>query len=389
MNKFYLPPTCLLVVSLLTSPSVLYAQKIATSEREVFAEFAGLLSKVLEGEGETGISVGTITGPGNISATSGPGYAKILKEELIREKIMIEEGMKFGITGEYKAAEIPASHPDDARIGKKVVGIRIILKVEDTFGNPLGNINFNRLIRGEQTVAPALGLTLPLVPEETELERDREIRRKLVKPSFFTKGNVLRSEQRSPFGIELQVNKKGRRPQNIKGKAFLPLTRNDVYTVKIVNDAEFDVAVTLKIDGLSMFTFSELRQPKQLPDGKPNPAAGEPRFGCVIVKRKSSAVIPGWHIDNEQSDQFVITSYARSAAAALNHHQDIGLITATFQAAWEGDDAPKDEPGRRRGGDGDVTGRGQRIDQPYKVVQQNLGVIRDVISVRYSKKNAE
>ena len=80
----------------------------------------------------------------------------------------------------------------------------------------------------------------------------------------------------------------------------------------------------------------------------------------------------------------MVTAYAKSAAASLNHTANIGTITATFQAAWD-KDPPRDEPGRRRGGIGDATGRGDRIGEDYQEAVRHLGVIRDCISVRYTK----
>ena len=82
----------------------------------------------------------------------------------------------------------------------------------------------------------------------------------------------------------------------------------------------------------------------------------------------------------------MIDDCAKSAAATLNHTSNLGTITATFQAAWpEGSPAPSDEPGKRRGGTGDATGFGPRIDVKYEEVKRNLGVIRDTVSVRYAK----
>lgn len=164
----------------------------------------------------------------------------------------------------------------------------------------------------------------------------------------------------------------------------MAIRRNEVYQVRLINDSEQEVAVQLSIDGLSMFAFSELRH-------KAGPKKSEPLYTVVIVPAKAigkpgEAIIPGWHRTNEQTDSFQVTAYAQSAAATLRHPANIGTITATFQMAWREDHAaPSDEPGKRRGGTGDATGFGPRVDVMYKEVRRNLGVIRDSISVRYTK----
>jgi hypothetical protein len=154
--------------------------------------------------------------------------------------------------------------------------------------------------------------------------------------------------------------------------------RGKAYAVRLINEAPFEAAVQLRIDGLSMFTFSELRQPN-----------GEPKYTAVILPphkdgKPGEAIIRGWHVNNEVSDKFVVTEYAKSAAASLKHTADIGTITATFQATWTKGKLP-DEPEKGRGGMGDATGRGDRIGQEYQEVVRNLGAIRDCISVRYTK----
>ena len=161
--------------------------------------------------------------------------------------------------------------------------------------------------------------------------------------------------------------------------AFTKIERGELYAVRLINDSNLDAAVQLSIDGLSMFAFSQLRH-------KDGSQKGEPLYTTVIVPATKSAIIAGWHVSNDKTDKFLMTEYAKSAAATLNHTSNLGTITATFQAAWpEGSPAPADEPGKRRGGTGDATGFGPRIDVKYEEVKRNLGVIRDTVSVRYAK----
>ena len=45
-----------------------------------------------------------------------------------------------------------------------------------------------------------------------------------------------------------------------EGLAFVNIKRGEVYSARVTNRADHDVAATLAIDGLTMFAFSENRQ---------------------------------------------------------------------------------------------------------------------------------
>jgi hypothetical protein len=149
--------------------------------------------------------------------------------------------------------------------------------------------------------------------------------------------------------------------------------RNEIYSVRLINESPHDAAATLTIDGLNMFVFSEVKDKK-----------GQPRYTHVIVPARSSGTILGWHRTNEKSDSFLVTEYAKSAAAQLLHNSaKIGTITVCFSAAWPRDGRPPgDEPPTRSA---DATGRGPEVAAKYTEVERTLGVIRATVSVRYTK----
>jgi hypothetical protein len=219
------------------------------------------------------------------------------------------------------------------------------------------------------------------------------LRENLDKPTAAIQGNVIRSKPKSPYGLEILVGGKARPAEPKDGLAFVPIRRGEIYAVRLINESALEAAVQLHIDGLSMFAFSELRQPDKLPDGKDNPRNGEPKYTAVIVPPKKdgkpgTVTLQGWHRNNQKggSDSFLVTEYAKGAAARLNHTANIGTITVRFQAAWpEGQPAPFDEPGKRKGGTGDATGFGPPTGPGFQEVKRNFGVIRDIISVRYTK----
>jgi len=123
--------------------------------------------------------------------------------------------------------------------------------------------------------------------------------------------------------------------------------------VRIVNDADYDVAVTFTIDGLNVFAFSEVRGRN-----------GKPLYACVIVTKKSSVLVKGWHRDNEKSWEFLVAEYAKSAAAEVRNVDGLGTITASFAAAWPKDGMPPaDEPAKpsTRAVSLDATARGAEV----------------------------
>jgi hypothetical protein len=379
-------PVALLALLLLCRPAP------ASEElRGVLRDLATEIKKVLDGEGADSIALGQFTGPANFPTSAGPDIAQVLTEELKKAGVEVKVRAKFGVKGSYAAAEQPSANPDDARIGKKVLAVKLAASLVDSFDNPVGNFNSTRLIRGEATFLELIPVPVTLPPEGTEIERDKDLRKAFTDPKTAIKGTVIRSDPNKPYALEILVNGKARAAEDKDGLAFVPIRRGESYAVRLVNDSDLEAAVQLRIDGLSMFAFSELRQPDTVAGGKPNPRKGEPLYSVVIVGPKSSAVIPGWHVNNKKSDSFLVTEFAKSGAALLKPAGGIGTISATFQAAWEKDKLPPaDEPGKKRGvGSGDATGRGPEVAKEYQEVQRELGVIRDVISVRYTREGGK
>jgi hypothetical protein len=381
--------TSVMILGLLLAPPAHASAELRT----VLAEVAADLKKLLDGQNDDALAIGQFTGPPNLPTSAGPGIVQILSEELQKKGIQVKTRAKLGVRGRYHLAELPAEHPDDARLGVKVLAVEIEVNVEDAFGKPLGDLSFKRKIRGEATVLDMVGVPASLPPQGTERERDQELRHQLIEPKPEIRGTVIRSKAGSPYGIEILVNKRARPAETKDDLPFVRIQQKEIYAVRVINETDSEVAVQLHIDGLSMFAFSQLRQPPTLAGGRDNPSKGEPLYTAMIVpprkgNRPGTEILEGWHRNNNKGglDSFLVTEYAKGAAATLNHTTNIGTITATFQAAWpEGQSPPVDEPGKRRGGTGDATGFGPPTGDGLQEVKRNLGVIRDSISVRYTK----
>jgi hypothetical protein len=122
-----------------------------------------------------------------------------------------------------------------------------------------------------------------------------------------------------------------------------------------------------------MFAFAE------------QPPKNKPPDSQVILDPKSTVLIRGWYRNNDESEEFLVTDYAKSAAAELKQSgANIGTITAVFSAAWpKNGQPPADEP-KPRSAEA-ATGRGQRFNEKYIEVERNVGGVRAVISVRYNR----
>jgi hypothetical protein len=356
----------------------------ATPElRQELAALAKDIKSLLDGRGQDAIGLGQFTGPPTFPTSAGPGINQILIEELKKVGVVVKDRAKLGLKGEYTVVEVPAE--DDDR--RKVLAVQLKAVLVDNLGKALTDFTFERKVKGEQTLVELVGPSVDLPPTSTPEERDRKLRESYTDPKVFRQGTVVRADRDSKFGVEVLVGGKPREATEDEGLAKVPIKRGEEYAVRLINDSDREVAVRLSIDGLSMFAFSELRQPAKLPDGKDNPRQGQPRYSVVFVGPHKSVVIRGWHRNNEKSQSFLVTEYAKTAAAQLKHPAKLGTITAEFAASWKEDELPPtDEPPKRKGiSPGDGTGFGPPVVARFREVGRNIGVIRATVSVRYNK----
>ena len=295
------------------------------------------LKKLLAGRGEQGIAVGQFTGPPNFPTSGGPGIVKALSEELGRSGVDVKVRANLGVTGTYRAIGEKAGV--SLQGGPKVVvpGLdfevtMLVIKaqVEDASGKRL--VDYEQKINDPNTISRIFGLTFESPPGNPA----KPIEESIAKPSVHVDGSRIRASAKSPYGIELLVRPAGgkeRQPREARvedGLAFVNIEREEVYAVRLINDSPHEAAVALSVDGLSMFAFSD-----------------EKTARFMVVPPGESYVVVGWHRNFDEFNEFLITSYAKGAAALLGADPaNVGTITATFQACWpKGTNPPPDEPG--------------------------------------------
>ena len=322
------------------------------------ARLAEAVDQYFQKEGhEKAVVLGSFTSP------SGDGNTQLrllLQEQLKKAKFEIKPRTKFSISGRF-LKEFRSDGVIDS------VALKVKAELRDSKDDNVVQ-SFAIPIFGDQAVA-ILGPTasLPTDGEKgKESQRQQELNDRLDKPQVTIVGAETRASSDSPFGIEILVGRNGRKPTNAEGQAFVPLSNGEEYIVRLHNRGSLEAAVSLTVDGLTMFAFSE-----------------EGNFGSqVLVPANGSIDIPGWYINKERSDAFEITTFSKGAAAIKGVTGSVGVITASFSAAWDpASDAPADELTAKSADS--ATGKGRPVGKKYETVQRVVGRVRAFVSVRY------
>jgi hypothetical protein len=356
---------CLLLLALLALPAAPRPARAANDLGKELAVVAEAIDQYLKDKGLGGsVAVGAFTASTPIPASAGPAIQKSLTEELTKRSLRVEAKAPVEVKGDYFKVE-------DTESGRPSVLVKARL-VDRRKGSEL--VVFDQPILGDAVIASLLGLNVVLPPKADTAARDDKLIDSIDNPTVHVTGTQVRATPTSPYGIEVLVGSgdryAARGPEVKEGLAFLPLRREETYAVRLINDSPYDAAVTLTVDGLNMFAFSD------------NPAYR--KLGKVLVPPGGS-VIKGWHLTDDRTSQFQVKAYAESAASELHSGVGIGMITASFAAAWPVNTSPPpDEPSSRAAVD--ATGRGPVVAVRYQSAQRRFGVVRAAVSVRYAKE---
>ncbi|MEZ6064943.1 MAG: hypothetical protein R3B90_04380 [Planctomycetaceae bacterium] len=344
------------------------------------------VAKLMHAQSIDAISIGQFSGPPTFPSASGPALVQMFHDEFLKHEIDVKARAKVGLAGEYSITETPIF---DSQLGREVpqLAVKISGRLVDPFGSVLTNFNtqgviegkFEETVAGPETVVETIGLTAHLPADGTPHQIDGILRDSLVQPTHKVEaGNTrLRSSPDSPYAIEILVDGHACPIRIEDDLPFVEIRKGQTYAVKIYNESHFDAAANLLIDGMSVFTFSDVRETA-------GPKKGQPKYSVYIVKQGDSPILKGWHKTNQHVESFLVTDFAESAAARLGQTQDIGTITVTFAAAWpKGSPPPPDE--FRTKGAGNATGFGPPLEHIVQEVQRDIGRVRDSVCIRYTK----
>jgi hypothetical protein len=336
------------------------------------AELAEAAKKVAQAVGDRPVTVGEFSGPQRLQSSAGPGIAKALSDALKKQKVKVENNAALTVEGDF-------SDFNDDQSGR--LAVRLNVRIKNNRGKVA--LEFARAIfpkdANDTTIQDLLGVSTSAPANASAEQRDDLIRASLKDPKATIDGTRVMARRNRPFAVEVLV-KSGddyvaKKPEEkVQGRAFVSLDRKDVYAVRLINTSKFDAAVTLNVDGLNVFSFSEVKD-----------ETGDPKVTRIIVPTNSQVTIKGWYLTNGKTASFEVTDLPKSAGGALKSSSAVGTITASFAVAVaKGDKLPSDEP-KARAADPSATGLGTEVGLNYRETERVFGVVRDTISVRYGK----
>jgi hypothetical protein len=407
---------CWLLLALLCGTASLSAEdkplRVFNGLEEGLADLAKEVKAFLKTTGRENnlVAISGFQGATSPPGTSGPEITRLLKKELVKAKVKVVESTATPdllIVGEY------ADGPEDR--STKILSIIVTARIRDRrTAKTLTQID--KVITGTETIANAVGATADFTggakakpPEgkaeakkegKAEAKKDAEAEAKKVQKTLgdeTKRAEILKNSKEnpqtnivkttiaasptSPYKIEILVAPKPSNkdkpaekdyvPAPVREKdklAFTSIKRDEFYAIKCYNESPNAALVQITIDGLDIFTFTD-----------------EDVIKGFFVPAGESITIDGWYITGQRADLFVVTEYAKSAAALKQSETEVGTITVNFRAAWEkGKEPPKDEPPSNTRNT-NATGRGLPKKKNFKYVECDFGVVRATVSVRYNK----
>jgi hypothetical protein len=361
--------------------SVARAEPVPDALRAELQPVAQDIKRIITKFGGGNVAVGEFTGSAVRLGHAGPQVQLVLTEELTNLGVTVSTtDFRFEVSGKY----VPftdtveerlslAETEEERRAATQATGlncIRLVTLLSRKNGQFLSELPTGRLIFGPETVPAMEGINLSGPPQRDPQAISEQIAEARTTPQVQLQGTKIKGTT-GKFEIEVLVKRDGGYvalpvdPQ--AGEPFVKLSPNDIYGIRLTNNADFEAAVNLRIDGVNCFAFS----------------VSQSQYW--ILAPGTSTDILGWHRSNTVTTEFkVVANFPDTAAAKLKLQpsESIGLITASFSACWKTDaQRPQDEPNV----DGRGTGFGEDIDIGTEGVMRTIGQVRDVLCVRYEK----
>jgi len=358
-------PLAVLALAMLGTLGLAGPVQAKASLKEEVATIAKQIFEALQDEGQQTVAVGDFTGPAQLDTNFGPGMAELFRQELTTLKVSISKDANLSLKGRYARIE--------DKDNRDLIVVKLTIQLLDR--NDDEKKQFRAEVRDNASIAQMLGVTVSLPAKATRDDRNEKIKEAVESPHAFLEGTRVRAKKGGEYAVEVVVNGQPRKPTlDDKGNPFVDVKRGEIYHVRVYNDTKAEGAVSLSIDGLDQFHFSKVRDPK----------TGKPKYSNYIVPAGGNYTIEGWHKDNTQVDQFLVTEYGKGAASQAKVYGKTGVLTVTFRvSALNSKDLPEDDGGR--GATENETGFGPPKAVNLKEVTRTLGVERDIISIRYTR----
>lgn len=317
------------------------------------------------------VAVGAFTAAPRLESSGGVGLGHRVRQALHAVGIATQPSGALQLSGKFRDAV--ESQP----FAGEGVALRIEYLIQDARDNELLKGVINAFGDAPLEIA---GGTADLRPrpdgdDDGEARRRQEaIRASFERPAAFVAGQETRPSRGSPFGLEVRVDARGvagaapATPVLRDGRSFVQLAKGDQYRVRLRNATKDTVLVSLTIDGLDAFTFSE----------DPDDQGRKVHF---VLAPGTVRDVPGWFITKKRSEAFRITDYAKSEAVKMfGSTADVGQITATFYEAVKIERTYTVLVPESIG-----TERGNKIETNYERVRLQEGRPLATVTVRYEK----
>src|SRR5262249_46002614 len=163
--------------------------------------------------------------------------------ELPKQGLEVKRVATVGVKGEFEDVK-------DKQTG--LLAVRIKGTVTDRSGQVL--FTFSRGVFSETVLAALFGTTAKLPTDLPSSERNAKLEKSLDNPTVHVQGSRVSAAADSPFAVEIVASPKpgGQyRPRVATvdgGLAFVPLSRGEVFGVRLINKSAHETAVTLAID---------------------------------------------------------------------------------------------------------------------------------------------
>jgi hypothetical protein len=243
------------VLALIASCGMLAAApslRAETAMEEGVQKLCAKITEFMQDENQKSIMVGDFIAPPKLKASGGPGISQMISTAFQKQGVTLGEG-GFQLLGRFELRNEEA--PQD---GFQSVVLRIRAEVLDKNDDALKAFSIS--VFGDAALQLAGG-NVDLSDHPFPEDREKTKRDSFDSPQAAVIGNETRATEASLFGIEVHARSGDqllpRAPAISEGRSFIKLAKGDEYVVRLMNHAPFEAAVTLTIDGLSMFAFTE------------------------------------------------------------------------------------------------------------------------------------
>ncbi|MEM6691932.1 MAG: hypothetical protein AAF664_21060 [Planctomycetota bacterium] len=345
------------------------------------------IASVMQEQGHHHLALGEFTSLEGTPDSYGPGlrvelsnaFAEVAIAEEQETPVSVIKQSIYRVSGTYQVMD----DPEDALAPESGVPQMLVLKIdlmlrergEDLFPVTL----FVDRVRDIARVSGTSGL---FRLEDDARELHRQIRVKRAKPTFIVDGTKIRSSSESDVAVEIltrsalagdSVESKPRTVLTEGGTPTVPVAVGEVYEVRIHNLSDDEIAVSMSVDGIDQFTFSEDR----------DSATGRPRLTHWLIGANRTFTIKGWHrtSDDSRSDnllRFLVTKYGDGASQFVPQvdRSRVGFLQLAISKSHLS--------GRGTRGDSE-TGFGPPVEQKQTVVRRQIDPPHEFLTVRYTQ----